>query len=158
MPSRTSRAAAITLSLIFAGSGIARADASCISLLNGKITYLNQHHGYFTMEMTVDKDSLSYDTYSSGWLELSGTSWLYGTSNLLFSDRFSGNQPFNVNASESLQIWIDSTGRLYLYNNNYSYYVVYGADMSCNGGLLSKYVPGLGQVTLVFRSWFPPIY
>jgi len=37
--------------------------------------------------------------------------------------------------------------------SRYSYYIVSGTDMSCAGGLITKYVPGLGVVTVAIRNW-----
>jgi hypothetical protein len=137
--------------------GPARADATCSGLLPQKIAYLQQNSGNYDIEITVTKDSLPYVTYSLGWIYWSNP-WLYGSANLLFSDRYAaGSQPFNVNAKENIQVWIDSVGHLWIWNNQYSYWVVSGADMSCVGGLISKYVPGLGLVTVALRQWVAPI-
>jgi hypothetical protein len=135
-----------------AAPDLARADSTCSSLLPGKFSYLTQHAGYYDVEVTVTKDSLHYVTYSKGFLELSG-SYLYGTTNLEFSDRYNGSQNFNINAIENTQVWISQTGALWIWNNNYSYYIVSGTDMSCAGGLITKYVSGLGVVTVAIRDW-----
>jgi hypothetical protein len=138
------------------GPGRASADSTCSSLLPGKFSYLSTYGGYYTLEITVTKDSLQYVTYSTGRVQLSG-SYLYGGANLEFSDRYNGTQNFNINATENTRIWISQTGALWIYNDNYSYYIVSGTDMSCAGGLITKYVPGLGVVTVALRSWFPDI-
>jgi hypothetical protein len=152
------RITTIALSMIaaalaaFAVPRTASADATCTALLTDKFNYLAAHDGYYNVEVTVTKDSLHYVTYSRGWVQLSGP-WLSGPTNLQFSDRFSGIQNFNIAAIENTQIWIGSTGTLWIWNNNYSYYIVAGTDMSCAGGLITKYVPGLGVVTVAIRDW-----
>lgn len=150
---RRSLLAAIAVSAAAAlAPSAARADASCNALLPGKFSYLQQHGGFYDVEITVTKDSLPYVTYSSGYLNLSG-SYLYGSANLQFSDRYNGAQNFNASAAETIRIWISRTGTLWIYNDNYSYYIVSNFEMSCAGGLISKYVPGLGVVTVAIRSW-----
>jgi hypothetical protein len=148
-------ALAATLGLAMT-AGSAHADASCTSLIASKTNTLQQSHGWYNFEITVTKDPLADVTYSFGTLALSG-SYLYGTADLAFSDRFNGNQGFNVNATEQIQLWVSPTGQVWIWNNNYHYYIVSGVDMTCNGGLISKYVPGLGMVTVAIRGWNAPI-
>jgi len=152
---RITKLAISMIAASFATIGIppsANADSTCTSLLTDKFNYLTTHPGYYDLEVTVTKDSLHYVTYSRGWVEQSG-SWLSGPANLEFSDRFSGNQNFNIAATENTQVWIGQTGTLWIWNNNYSYYIVSGTDMSCFGSLISKYVPGLGLVTVAIRDY-----
>jgi hypothetical protein len=153
---KLSLAAVLAAVAVSAAPGSARADASCSNLLTSKFNYLKQNGGAYNVEITVTKDPLADVTYSTGWVSLEGA-YLYGNPDLAFSDRFNGNQNFNVNATESLQLWISETGSVWIYNNNYRYYIVSGQDMSCSGGLISKYVPGLGLVTVALRTWFAPI-
>jgi|SRR5215510_2095576 len=142
----------VALLAVSAVPELANADSTCSSLLPAKFSYLTQNSGYYDFEVTVTKDSLHYVTYSKGLLALNG-SYLYGTTNLEFSDRYNGSQNFNVSAIENTQVWISSTGVLWIWNNNYNYYIISGTDMSCAGGLITKYVPGLGVVTIAIRDW-----
>jgi hypothetical protein len=131
---------------------LASADATCSSLIPAKFSYLTAHAGYYDVEVTVTRDSLHYVTYSKGYVELNG-SYLYGTANLEFSDRYNGTQNFNINATEQTQLWIDQTGHVWFYDNNYGYWIVSGTDMQCDGTLIHKYVSGVGVVTVAIRDW-----
>ena len=132
--------------------GEARADATCSGLLPAKFAYLREHGGYYTVEITVIKDSLAYVTYSKDWVWLSEP-YLFGYAKQQFSDRFNGNQNFNINATENTRVWNSETGTLWIYNDTYSYWIVSGADMSCSGNLMNKFIPGLGMVTVAIRGW-----
>jgi hypothetical protein len=83
--------------------------------------------------------------------------FLHSADNMQFSDRIVGSQNFTVSAMESSAVWITSTGALWIYNYTYGYWVVSGYDMSCVGGLISSYVPGLGVATVRIGDWIPPI-
>src|ERR1700755_2277786 len=73
-----------------------------------------------------------------------------------FSDRYNGDQNFNISATELTWLWLDQGGRLWIYNNHYFYYILNGNDMSCTGNLISSYVPGLGNVTVQIGPWQVP--
>jgi hypothetical protein len=145
-------AAIVALAVAVMSPGTARADATCSSLIPGMFSNLSQRVGpYYNVEITVTKDPLTDVTYSTGTVELNG-SYLWGRANLLFSDRLNGFQRFVANASENIQVWITQNGQVWIWNNNYSYWIVSDTDMSCTGNLISKYVPGLGLVTIAVRN------
>jgi hypothetical protein len=135
----------------------AHADATCTALLSSKFSYLQNNGGWYSYSVVVVKDSLNYTTFTSGpHLSLDG-SYLsnagWQTDPIQFSDRYNGNQNFDVNQTEPMYIWIDQTGDLWLYNTKYSYYIVNDVNMSCAGGLVTKYISGLGQVVVMFGPW-----
>ncbi len=155
--SKLSLFAAVTAIAAATSPSAARADATCTNLLNAKRSQLTQYSGWYYLELVNTKDPLGDVTYSTGTIGLDGSWGFYGTANLEFSDRWNGSQNFNINAVEQVQIWISNSGQIWIYNNNYHYYIVSGQDMSCTGGLMTAYVSGLGQVTFAFRNWNPPI-
>jgi hypothetical protein len=96
--------------------------------------------------------------YSSGTLwKWSNLYWpIIGTSNQLFSDRRTGDQPFNINAADTLTIYINPTGQLYIHDAPWNYNTSW--DMGCIGGnTFTRIVPGLGVVTLTLRAFHPPV-
>ena len=139
--------------------GLAHADATCSSLTSSKLSYLQQHHGGWQYELTRTGDGGDI-TYARGTLYLSG-SYLYDSgAQYLFSDRYDGysnGQNFSVNGHEQIQVWVNQAGQLWIYNNNYSYWVLSAGDMSCTGGIMYKYING-ALYTLAFRPWLAPIY
>lgn len=137
---------------------VAHADASCSSLLSGKISYLATNGGSYAYTVTIVKDSLAYVTFTDGHgLRWDGT-WLHSPDNIQFSDRRNGSQNFNINETESSAIWVDQSGHLWIHNDVYNSWIVSGHDMSCVGGLISKYVPGLGVVTVRLGAWQAPVF
>jgi hypothetical protein len=149
---KLSLAAAVAISATALAPRMAQADATCTGLITSKFNNLRQFGSTYDFEMTVTKDPLAYVTYSSGELQLSG-SYLYGAAPLQFSDRWDGNQNFAVNGNEHTEVWINQTGTLWIYSDNYHYWIVSNVDMSCTGGLISKYVQGLGLVTVAIRGY-----
>jgi hypothetical protein len=132
----------------------AHADTTCSALIGGKASTLQSNSGYFyDFEMTIHRDAVAHVLYVNGYLSWNG-SWIHGYAEEAFSDRRVGenNQNFDIDATEQLEVWLSPSGRLYVYNQNYSFWIVSNVDMSCAGGVVSKYVPGLGQVTLTFRN------
>ena len=134
----------------------ARADASCSALIAGKLDYLTRHGGSFAVEMTMHRENIAAVSYSSGslWRD-SRTGHLIGGSNQLFSDRRSGAQPFNVNAGDRLELDLSPDGLLHIYYATWRFETDW--DMSCQGPVVTKYLPGFGVVTLTFRNWEWPI-
>jgi hypothetical protein len=146
-----------TLALALASTA-AHADSTCTQLISNVNATLNSQGGYYDFEMTMHRTDVGLVTYSSGalWKNGSNPAWpLVGTSNQLFSDRRSGNQPFNFNAADQLTPYISPSGALYIYYNTWRFSTQW--DMSCVGNTLTKIVPGFGVVSLTFRSWRPPI-
>ena len=134
----------------------AHADASCTALVTSMTNTLKQSGGYYMFDMTMHRTDVAFVSYSSGSVGLlNNTSWpLYGTSNQLFSDRYNGSQPFNINAADQLQVWIGSTGSLYIYYKPWNFATNW--DMSCSSTTITRNLPGVGVVTLTFH-WYPPI-
>jgi hypothetical protein len=149
---------ALALAGVTATSQNAHADASCTALVSNVANTLNQSGGYYDFEMTMHRTDVALVSYSSGTLGRSGNaSWpLSGSSNQLFSDRRSGNQPFNINAGDTLSPWISTSGVLYIYYNTWRFSTQW--DMQCTGSTLTRIVPGFGVVSLTIRAWHPPIW
>jgi hypothetical protein len=148
---------ALALALAGATTTAAHADASCTTLVTNINNTLVQSGGYYDFEMTMHRTSISTVSYSSGYLQRTGNaSWpLSGSSNQLFADRRAGNQPFNINASDTLTPWISPTGSLYIYYNTWSFSTQW--DMQCTGNTMTRIIPGFGVVSLTLRAWHPPI-
>jgi hypothetical protein len=147
-------AIAMTLTAAMVTSRAAHANASCTVLVTNTVNKLTQSGGAYRFEMTIHRTDIGLVTYSSGDLSKTGSpSWpLSGSSNQLFSDRFSSNQPFNINAADSLTPWISSTGQLYIWYNNWGFSTQW--DMGCTGNTFTAIVPNYGVVTLTLRYWW----
>jgi len=150
-------AGVIATAAVVAAPHTARADATCSSLLSSKFSYLQANKGWYSYSVIVVKDSLNYTTFTNGqYLSLSGsylTNAGWQADPIEFSDRYNGTQNFANNQTEPMWIWLDQAGDLWLYNTKYSYYIVNDTNMSCTGGLVTKYISGLGQVTVMFGPW-----
>jgi hypothetical protein len=139
---------------------VARADATCTTMLTAKYNYLIAHGGYWRYELVKSTDGSPGDvTYARGaFTYILGSPyylWDSRNGNYTFSDRYDGysnGQNFSVNGAESLQIYLSEGGALYLYNNTYSYYILNNADMSCVGNTVTKYVSG-SVYTISIRDW-----
>ena len=137
-------------------STIAHADASCTSLLTSKYNYLSAHGGWWGYELTISGDGSGQDVrYTRGALTLSAPYMYDGGGSNTFSDRYDGysnGQNFSVHAPETIRVWLDQSGDLWIYDNNYSYWLLNNGNMSCSGGVVTKYVNG-AVFTLAFRAW-----
>jgi len=135
----------------------ARADSSCTPLVNNIYNALNTYGGSYTFEMTMHRTGVKLVTYSDGAVRASGIPvWLLrGSSNQLFSDRTSGTQPFNINAADSLTVSFSASGRLRIFYSPWNFTTTW--DMSCQGNVMTKNVPGHGVVTVTFRDHVAPI-
>lgn len=133
------------------------ANSTCTTLVNSIHDTLNRDGGDYTFEMTMHRTGVALVTYSSGYVYKSGNSYwpLTGWSNQLFSDRYTGNQRFNANAADTLTPWFSVNGDLYIYYNTWHFSTQW--DMSCQGNVMTQYIPGHGVVTVTFRDHQPPI-
>jgi hypothetical protein len=135
-----------------AWSGEAHANATCTSVVANYTSSVG--NGWYDFELTIHRTDIWDVTYSRGTIQRNGTSttWpLRGSSNQLFSDRYAGNQPFNINAADQLTVWISSTGQLYIYYAPWNFSTSW--DMGCSGNTFTAIVPGYGVVTLTLRGW-----
>jgi hypothetical protein len=154
--------ATIVLSLgVLLAPASARADASCSSLLSGAFNNLQQNGGFNYFEITVTRDppyNVTQDvTFGAGTLGVSAP-FLYGTANVEYSQDWAPtNNPFDVSLAQSIRVWLTTNGTLWIWNDNLAFWIVDGFDMSCMGGLASKYVPGAGLVTVAIRGWVPNV-
>jgi len=137
--------------LLFTGTR-AHADASCTSLVQSKVAYIQQYGGFYYMDMSMHREDVSWVSYSSGiisWDQVG--SGLSGNSNQIFSDRRSGIQPFDINQRDELSFDLSSYGFLHIHSITWGFDTFW--DMSCQGELVTKYFPGFGTITLAFRGW-----
>src|SRR5262245_12993017 len=143
---------ALALALAFTSNmQEARADATCTTTV---ANYANSVGiGWYDFELTIHRTDIWDVTYSRGTIEkYNNTYWpLWGSSNQLFSDRYAGNQPFNINAADHLTVYISTTGQLYIYYQPWNFSTSW--DMSCSGTTFTKVIPGYGVVTLTLRGW-----
>lgn len=139
---------AAALSLIT--PAIAHADASCQQLVADQAATLGRIPTWLSIDMTMHRDTLDLVTYSQGRLVESFDGWLRGYANQLFSDRMNANQPFDVDASDDIEIFISPSGELILHYQTWDFWTSW--DMSCQGNLMTQYIPGHGVVTLGVRS------
>jgi hypothetical protein len=148
------RKLALSLFTLLAGLAIAepsaRADPSCSALLQDRIAQSSSTQGW-QIEMTIHREDVAFVTYSSGALYNFGSGNLTGYANQLFSDRRTVNnqQPFNASQSDSLYIQLSPSGLLHIHYSPWNFDTDW--DMSCQGTVMTKYLPGIGVVTLTFR-------
>lgn len=139
------------VALVLAPLGEARADGTCTAVV---ASYANSvSNGWYDFELTMHRTDIGLVTYSRGTIQkYNSTSWpLWGSSNQLFSDRFAGSQPFNINAADQLTVYLSTTGQLYIYYQPWNFSTSW--DMSCSGNTFTKIIPGFGVVTLTLRGW-----
>jgi hypothetical protein len=132
---------------------VARADPSCSALLARKATQANGQ--WYNIELTMHRENLKLVSYSAGFLAAMADGSFSGHSNQLFSDRLTGQQPFNLNAVDNLDLHLSQTGLLRIHYSPWNFDTSW--DLSCKGSMLTTYVPGFGIVTLTFRDLFAPI-
>ncbi|TMQ05386.1 MAG: hypothetical protein E6J91_40730 [Deltaproteobacteria bacterium] len=113
------------------------------------------HGGAYNFDLTFHRTDIDLVEYSRGAMSLYSTGyWAVtgGATYQVFRDRYSGNQPFNINAADTITPYISTDGQLYIWYNTWSFSTQW--DMSCTGNTLTKIIPNLGVVTLTFRNWW----
>ncbi len=151
--------ATLALALALAPSE-ARADTTCSAFVQQTVQKLKTSGGWYDFDLTMHRTNTPLVSYSHGTMWLTGTGneyWaLTGQSNQLFNDRYNGNQPFGINAADTITPYISTDGRLYIYYNTWNFSTDW--DMGCvDGNVMTKYIPGHGVVTLTLRGWNAPI-
>jgi len=141
---------AMSLGMVLFTGTPARADASCAGLLQSKIAYIEQHGGWFFIDMSIHREDVRWVSYSAGTVSLDGTA-LTGQADQIFSDRPRGIQPFDIYQQDWLSLDLSSDGLLHIRSITWSFDTYW--DMSCQGELVTKYFPGYGTITLAFRGW-----
>lgn len=133
--------------------GKAHADGTCTSLMTTVANQLNQHGGVYPFDLVIHRTDVTLTEYSVGTLHATGgPAWpATGNANQLFSDRKNGSQPFNINAADSLTVFLGATGSLFINYNTWGFSTTW--DMSCSGSTLLLDVPGEGVVSLTLRAW-----
>jgi hypothetical protein len=148
---------ALVLVLTFWGTaGEARADATCTPVVANHVSSIGA--GWYDFELTIHRTDVELVSYTRGFFMRNGTStsWpLKGEGQMYFSDRFAGNQRFNVNAADALDVYISSTGQLHIWSRTWSFATSW--DLGCSGNTFTKIIPGHGVVTLTLRGWNAPI-
>lgn len=138
---------------LLSAPSIAAADSSCGSLIAEKAKQANGQ--WYKVEITMHRENVKFVSYSVGALAPNSDGSFAGHSNQIFSDRMSGQQPFNINAADNLDLKLSKTGLLQIHYKPWNFDTSW--DLSCKGSVLTTYVPGFGIVTLTFRDQFIPI-
>ena len=152
--------AIIAMTIVIAGAAItsrsAHADATCNALITSVRNQLIAHGGAYNFDLTIHRTDIDEVEYSRGAMSLYTTTGYWaltgGTTYQLFRDRYNGNQPFGMNAADTITPYIGSDGLLYIYYNTWNFTTQW--DLGCTGSTLTKVVPNVGVVSLTFRNWF----
>ena len=149
--------AAIAAALLgVATSSPAHADATCTGLISNVRNQLISHGGAYNFDLTFHRTDIDLVEYSRGAMSLYSSTGYWaltgGPTYQLFRDRYNGNQPFNINAADTISPYISADGQLYIYYNTWNFTTQW--DLSCTGNTLTKIIPGFGVVTLTFRNWW----
>jgi hypothetical protein len=147
--------AAVCLGATVLIAGTARADDSCAALLQDKISYLRDNGGWFYTQLSIHRDDFNWGVHSSQYATVSydpSTGGLVGGNfPLLFSIRYSGQQPFDIHAPD-IESWdIGPSGLVHFHNVTWGFDTYY--DMACTGSMMTRYFPGTGVVTINFGPW-----
>ena len=142
-----------TVLLVAIAPGLVWADASCTTLLASKSAQAKGQ--WYDIELTIHRENVKFVTYSSGFLEPQADGSFLGGSNQLFSDRSTGQQPFNINAADRLHLRLSPTALLRIHYTPWNFDTSW--DLSCKGSMLTTYVPAFGIVTLTFRNLISPL-
>lgn len=149
----TGVAAAILVSVL--APAVARADASCTSLINIKEAYLSGHGGKFKYDLVITTDGVGGEVmYKSGTLALHN-----GPS--LFDDNSStptglGNSPngFQVSKADKMQLWFLSDSDFTIWDDTLKTHLAWDVDVMCIGDIVVTTVDG-ARIALAFRAWTP---
>ena len=156
MRSRVIIAIAISLAGAAVTTGSAHADATCTALINNVRNQLIAHGGAYNFDLTFHRTDIDEVEYSRGAMSLYSSTGYWaltgGPTYQLFRDRYNGNQPFSINAADTITPYVASDGQLYIWYNTWSFSTQW--DLSCTGNTMTKIIPNFGVVTLSFRNWF----
>lgn len=141
--------------LLMAVPQIALADNTCNALIASNWNQANTNSQWYNVELTIHREDVKLVEYSSGWLAPNADGSFSGGSNQLFTDRLAGNQPFDINQADWLDLGLSPSGSLTINYHPWNFSTTW--DLSCQGSMLSTYLPGFGRVTLTFRDLFYPI-
>jgi hypothetical protein len=132
------------------------ADGTCTQFLAGKAAQAKAKSQWWNIEISMHRENATFVTYSAGWLSPNSDGSFTGHSNQLFSDRNAGQQPFNINAADQLDLRLSPTALLRIHYHPWNFDTSW--DMSCKGSMLTTYVPNYGIVTLTFRDLISPVH
>ena len=89
------------------------ADGTCTQFLAAaKAAQAKAKSQWWNIEISMHRDNATFVTYSAGWLSPNSDGSFTGHSNQLFSDRNAGQQPFNINALDQLDLRLSPTALL----------------------------------------------
>jgi hypothetical protein len=156
MRNRVIFAAIATAVIGLAGQRAAHADASCNALITSVRNQLVAHGGAYNFDLTFHRTDIDLVEYSRGAMSLYSSTGYWaltgGPTSQLFRDRYNGNQPFSINAADTITPYVAADGQLYIWYNTWSFSTQW--DLSCTGNTLTKIIPNFGVVTLTFRNWW----
>jgi hypothetical protein len=138
------------------GGQAAWADGTCMQFLAGKAAQAKAKNPWWSIEISMHRENTTFVSYSAGRLVPNPDGSFRGNSNQLFSDRNAGQQPFNINAADQLDLRLSPTALLSIHYNPWNFNTSW--DLSCKGSMLTTYVPNYGIVTLTFRDLISPLY
>jgi hypothetical protein len=136
-----------------AAAPCAWADGTCTAFLAAEFREAQAKNQVYKIELFMHREDSKLVTYSAGFLGPNANDGGFtGRANQLFSDRQVGNQPFNINAADQLDLRLSASGVLSIHYKPWNFDTTW--DLSCTGSMLTKYLPGFGVVTLTFRDLF----
>src|SRR5215468_2091030 len=98
-----------TIILLMIIPQVALADGTCTALVASKWNQAYPNGEWYNVELTMHREDVTFVSYSGGWLQPQPDGSFSGGLNQLFSDRWAGNQPFNINAADWLQVKLSPT-------------------------------------------------
>ncbi|WP_437321674.1 hypothetical protein [Sorangium sp. So ce385] len=150
------RTALLSLFTFLAGAAafepLARADESCRALVQDRVSRIYGQLGW-EIDMTIHRDGVRQVTHSRGWLKRTDGGALVGRADQLFSDRTSAADPdqqFDAESADELTIDVSPTGVLHIRYFPWRFDTSW--DMACQGPVMTRYIPGIGVVTLTFHQ------
>jgi len=139
-----------------AASRSATSDGTCTALLASKLREAQAKNQFYNIELSIHREDTKFVSYSAGFLAPNAPDGGFtGRANQLFSDRQAISQPFNTKAADQLDLRLSAIGVLRIHYQPWNFDTTW--DLSCSGSMVTKYLPGVGVVTLTFRDLFTPI-
>lgn len=135
--------------------GKAHADSTCVTLMKTITDQLRLRGGVFDFELVVHQSDITLTTYSEGQLRFDQNAdpvfTVSGNATRLWSTRKNGNQPFNINAPNTITVFLDPNGTLGIIDRATSTGSAW--DMTCFGKTFWFKLDRLGVASLVVRDF-----
>jgi hypothetical protein len=148
--------------LAVAPASTAQADTSCTSQITNRRNVMRSRD-YYPATLVIQRDDNSWTSYSAGTLFAAPNGHLKGNFTQTFSDRsyFSTSigvyQNFNAGSTASHSVDVGPTGLITIHSDTFN--STNSTDMTCAGGLLTKYDGSYKQpLTLTFGPFVGGVY